>query len=106
MTTEDLTKKVIELDERTVRHSEQIKNCETKIADISKLTESVNKMATSVQVLANAQKSTEEKVDDLSQDIEEIKEKPAKRWENTVHLVFELVLTAVVTFVLIKMGLK
>ena len=106
MTNEELTKKVIELDERTIEHREQIKTCFNQIEEVRDLTNSVHKMATSLEVLANAQKSTDKKVDVLTKDIEEIKEKPAKNWENGVRLVFELVLAAVVGFVLIKLGLK
>lgn len=106
MNNEELTKKVIELDERTTRHTEQIKTAQNEIKDIKLLSQSVHKMATAVEVLANAQKSTDKKVDHLTKDVEEIKEKPAKNWESTVRLVFELVLAAVVGLVLIKMGLK
>ena len=106
MTNEDLTKKVIELDERTIKHGEQLKSCFSKIEDVTKLTDSVSKMATSLEVLATEQKSTKAKVSELGKDIEEIKEKPAKHWDNTVRLIFELVLTAVVTLVLIKIGIN
>lgn len=106
MNTEELTKKVIELDERATRHDEQIKTAFNEIKDVKSLAESVHKMATAVEVLANAQKSTDKKVDHLTKDVEEIKEKPAKNWDNTVRLVFEIVLAAIVGLVLIKMGLK
>jgi F0F1-type ATP synthase assembly protein I len=106
MNTEELTKKVIELDERTIRNTEQIKSALNDIKDVKALADSVYKMATAVEVLANAQKSTDKKVDNLTKDVEEIKEKPAKNWDNTVRLVFELILAAIVGLVLINMGLK
>lgn len=106
MTNEQLTGKVVELDERTIRHSEQIKTAFNRIDELNALTDSVHKLATAIEVMASAQKSTEKKVDALSRDLEEIKGKPAKRWEDTARTVFELVLAAVVGVVLIKMGLK
>ena len=106
MTNEELTKRVVDIDERLVRQEEHIKSITDRMNNIDTLTDSVHKMATSLEVLTNTQKSTEKKLDGLSKDVEEIKEKPAKNWENTVRTVFELVLAAVVTFVLVKMGLK
>ena len=106
MTNEELTKRVVDIDERLVRQEEHIKNITDRMNNIDTLTDSVHKMATSLEVLTNTQKSTEKKLDGLSKDVEEIKEKPAKNWENTVRTVLELVLAAVVTFVLVKMGLK
>lgn len=106
LTTEELTKKVIELDERTIRHGEQINNCTNQIENLQSLTSSVYKLATSVEVLTNAQKSTEMKVDTLHKDVELIKEKPAKNWESMIRLIFELVLAAIVGWVLVQTGLK
>lgn len=106
MNNEELTKRVVDIDERLVRQEEQTKNITDRMNNIDTLTDSVHKMATSLEVLTSTQKSTEKKLDGLSKDVEEIKEKPAKNWENTVRTVFELVLAAVVTFVLVKMGIK
>ena len=106
MTNEELTKKVIEVDERSIQNREQIKTCFDQINDVRNLATSVHKIATSLEVLTKSQESTEKKVDGLTKDIEEIKEKPAKNWENTVRMVFELVLAAVVGYVLIKLGLQ
>lgn len=106
LTTEELTKKVIELDERTIRHGEQINNCANQIENLQSLTSSVYKLATSVEVLTNAQKSTEVKVDSLHKDVEAIKEKPAKNWESMVRLIFEIILAAIVGWVLVQTGLK
>ena len=74
MTNEQLTVKVVELDERSIRHTEQIKSAFNRIDELHALTDSVHRMATVMEVLTNAQKSTEKKVDTLSRDLEEIKE--------------------------------
>ena len=106
MTNEQLTEKVVELDERTIRHSEQIKSAFNRIGELHALTDSVHRMATAMEVLTGAQRATEKKVDTLSRDMEEIKEKPARRWEDMVRTAFELVLAAIVGLVLVKLGLK
>ena len=87
MTNEQLTGKVVELDERTIRNSEQIKTAFNRIGELNALTDSVHKLATAIEVMASAQKSTEKKVDTLSRDLEEIKAQPAKKWEKAADLV-------------------
>ena len=84
----------------------QIKTLFNQQEDNKRLTESVHELAASVKLLASAQKTTEKKVDDLTTDVETIKEKPAKRWDNAVWLIVTAILTAVVTYFLTKLGLK
>lgn len=106
MTTEELTKKVFDLDERVARHTEQIKTCFNQITDIKTMTECVHRLATSVETLALEQKSTKEKLDGLSEDVEEIKNKPAKRWDSIVTVIITAIATAIVTYFLTKIGIK
>lgn len=106
MTTEELTQRIVELDERTIRHGEQLKTAFNQIEDVRALTGSVHELATSVRLLTETQKTTERKIDGLARDVDELKQKPARNWESTVRTVFELVLAAVVALVLVKIGLK
>lgn len=46
-----------------------------------------------------------EEIDELSKDVEEIKTKPAKRWENIVEAIIGLVVAAVVGYMLAAVGL-
>lgn len=105
MTNEDLTKKVIDLDERITRHTEQIKTCFNRIGDLTTITESVQKLAISVELLAHEQKNIGEKVDGLSSDMDEIKEKPVKRWDSVVSNIITVIVTAAVTYVITRIGL-
>lgn len=106
MTTEELTKKVFDLDERVARHTEQIKTCFNQITDIKTMTECVHRLATSVETLALEQKSTKEKLDNLSEDVEEIKNKPAKRLDSITSVIITAISTAIVTYFLTKIGIK
>lgn len=106
MTTEELTQKVVELDERATRHTEQIKTVFNQIAEVKGMAESVHKLATTVEVLALEQKNTGEKIDKLTGEVDEIKEKPGKKWEAVVTVVITAVVTGVVTFLLTRMGLS
>ena len=105
MNTEDLTARVIALDERVTRHTEQIKTCFSQISEIRDLTASVHKLATSVEVIGLEQKNMNGKMDRLAGDLEEIKEKPARRWDTVVTVAVTVIVTALVTFALTKIGL-
>lgn len=106
MTNEELTNKYVELDERVTRHTEQIKTAFNQINDLKSLAESVKELAMSVQLMAHEQKDIGEKVDGLATDLEEIKEKPGKRWDNAMTVAITVIVTALVTFVLTNVGLK
>lgn len=106
MTNEELTQKVVELDERATRHTEQIKTVFNQLAEVKGMTESVHKLATTVEVLALEQKNTGEKIDKLTGEVDEIKEKPGKKWEAVVAVAITAIVTGVVTFLLTRMGLS
>lgn len=106
MTNEELTQKVVELDERSTRHTEQIKTVFNQLAEVKGMTESVHKLATTVEVLALEQKNTGEKIDKLTGEVDEIKEKPAKKWELVVTVAITAIVTGVVTFLLTRMGMS
>ena len=63
------------------RHTEQIKNLSQRMGDLEKLTESVQKMAISLERVTNKLTATEERVNHIADDVDLIKEKPAKRWD-------------------------
>ena len=85
---------------------EQIKTLFTRVDEQKTLTESVHKLALSLERLTSAQKSTADKVDDLTSDVEELKTKPAKRWDSATTVVITAIITAVITFIFTKIGLK
>lgn len=106
MTLEELTRAYIEVDERVTRHTEQIKTCFSQIADVKSMAESLNKLATRLELLVHEAQDTNKKVDKLTNEVEEIKEKPAKRWDNLVTLAITAIATAVITYFLTKLGLE
>lgn len=92
--------------EALARQGEQIKTIFVRLDENAKLTESVHKLATSVELLASSQKQTEKKVDALSDDVEEIKAKPVKRMDSVTSVIVTAIITAIITFVLTQLGLK
>ena len=85
---------------------EQIKTLFTRVDEQKTLTEIVHKLALSLERLTSAQKSTADKVDDLTSDVDELKNKPAKRWDSAATVAITAIITAVITFIFTKIGLK
>ena len=74
----------MELNETVVRISEQVSGIERRLDNLEKLTQSVQQMAVSLERLTTQQSATEDKITKMSKDVDEMKEKPAKRWDAVV----------------------
>ena len=66
------------------RHTEQIKTLYERMGNLEKLTESVNKIALSLERVTGKLTATEERVNHIADDVDEIKDKPGKRWDLVV----------------------
>ena len=91
--------------EKQEHMEEQISNIR-RLDEQEKLTESVHKLALSLERLTMAQKNTETKVDSLADDVEELKTKPSKKWDSATTVVITAIITAVLTFIFTQIGLK
>ena len=88
--------------ENQARMEEQIKTLFRQQADIKELTETVQKLAVALEKQGMALQSTEKKVGEVKADVDEIKSKPAKRWDAIIIAI----ISAIVGFVLAKFGIK
>ena len=66
--------------------------------------DALHKLATSVAVMAEQLKNVDQNVSKLTSEVEEIKEKPAKRWDGLVNNIIWAVVGAVLAFILAKFG--
>ena len=62
--------------------------------NLEKLTESVNKMAITLERLTAKQQVTEDRITTLTGDVEEIKTKPAKRWDTVIAAIISALVGA------------
>jgi uncharacterized protein YoxC len=76
----------------------RIKDLEDSVKDISNLTNSVASLAKSVEQMAKTQEKQGKR-------LEELEQKPAKRWESFVEKAVWAVVAALITFVLSYLGL-
>ena len=84
---------------------EQHKTIFQRLDKQDKMIESVRMLATSVEKLAMKQDTMETKLGDLCTDVDEIKSKPAKRWEGMVEKAIFTVVGAFVAYVLAQLGI-
>lgn len=94
-----------ELEKTVVQHTEQIKTLFANQNQLQKLVDSVNSLAVSVEKLAMKQNTMSEEVTGLRTDVDEIKEKPAKKWEDITGKIIWAVLAAAIGVILGKFGM-
>ena len=97
MDNEKLALKLQETTDRSLRNEGRIKKLESEH-------ETLQKLATSVAVMAEQLKTMNTSVDTLAVKVDKLEEKPAKRWDNIVDKVIWAVLAAVIAFALGRLG--
>lgn len=93
MDTEKLAIQLQKTDDRSLRNEGRIKKLETE-------NEVLHQLATSVAVMAEQLKTMNKSVSTLTGEVEELKEKPGKRWDNLVNNLIWGVAGAVLAFLL------
>ena len=82
--------------------AEQIKTLFKQQTEIKELTETVQRLAVALEKQGIALQLTEKKVDGVKVDVDEIKSKPAKRWD----AVIVAIISAIVGFVFARFGIS
>ena len=99
MDIENVALKLQETTDRSIRNEGRIKKLEGENA-------ALHQLATSVAVMAEQLKTMNVSVSTLTSDVEELKGKPGKRWEDIASKVIWAVLAALITFLFAQIGLK
>ena len=86
--------------------AERVKTLFTHVEKQDKLIETVNKLALSLHGMVKQMENVEGTVNDLREDVTEIKQKPAKRWDSIVEKALMLVVGALVGLILTRLGLQ
>lgn len=97
MTIEDIAIKLQETTDRSFRNEGRIKKLESE-SDV------LHQLATSVAVMAEQMKTMNTSVSTLTIEVEELKDKPSKRWESLVNTIIVGIVSAALAFLLGKFG--
>lgn len=97
MTNEEMAK-LAETDARARSNSKRIDKLEER-------QDNLDKLISAVAVMGNKQEKMEDDIKEIKVDVKSLTGKPGKRWEAVVEKLLLVVLTAVVAFILAKIGL-
>lgn len=101
----DLEQRVNELEKTQAAAEEQHKTLFRRVSNLEEEQKTMNAFAVSLEKLANAVGSTEKKVDGLCKDVDELKAKPAKKWETLAMDALKVVVGGLIGFLMVKLGL-
>lgn len=91
-------KRLTEVESRSKSNAKRIDKLEAQ-------TEAINRLATSMAVMAEKQDETTNIVTELDNKVTALESKPGKRWDSLVEKVIWAVASAIVGFLLAKIGL-
>lgn len=98
MDMEQLALKLQETTDRSLRNEGRIKKLE-KESDV------LHQLATSVALLAEQMKTMNQSVTTLTKEVEEIRDRPSKKWDNIGDKIAWAVIAAILGFVFAQLGL-
>lgn len=95
----------LEHEKRLTEIETRSKSNTRRIEDVEKRQDKLDALVSAVNVLADREKRVEQDVSEIKDDVKDIKEKPAKKWEGVVEKILFTVVGGVVTFLLVKLGM-
>jgi hypothetical protein len=95
----------LEHEKRLTEVEARSKSNSKRLDDIEERQDNLDKLVSTVEVLAVREGNVENDVKEIKSDVKILTSKPAQRWESLVEKVFMTVVAAVVGFLLAKIGL-
>lgn len=92
--------------ERIAALEARAKSNTRRIDKLEQSTDALNRLATSVEVMAARQEQIADTVDKLDGKVDALERKPARRWEGLVDKILLVLATAAVTWLLAKLGVR
>ena len=95
----------LEHERRLTEVEERSKSNSHRLDKLEESTEAINRLATSMEVMAERQEQVVETVGRLDAKVTTLEEKPAKRWDSLVDKIVWAIAAALIGFVLAQVGL-
>lgn len=96
---EDQLKTLVECEQRSKSNTKRIDRLEANY-------DALNKLTTSVEVMATKMDTMSQSLDQVNARLSEQESKPGKRWEAVVEKIIFLVIGAVVAYIFARIGLS
>ena len=97
MTLEELRINVVEVEQRAKANTRRIDQLE-------EATEALNSLTTSVHVMVSEQKNISKKVDTIDAKVSAFEQKPARQWESMVDKITNIIIGAVIAYLMSQLG--
>lgn len=94
------------IEHRLALVEDQMKSNVTRIDTLEKRQNTLDDLVSSVKVLAVKEENVEADVKEIKQDVKDLTEKPMKKWDNVTETIIAVLVTAIVTYMLSRLGLK
>ena len=94
----------LEHEKRLTAVEERSKSNTKRIDKLEESTEAINRLATSMEVMAERQEQVVDSVDKLDGKVTALEQKPAKRWDGLVEKIIFTAVGALVAYILSKFG--
>ena len=95
----------LEHERRLTEVEERCKSNSHRIEDIEKRQDNLDKLVTTVNVLATREENIENTVDEVRCDVKTLINKPAKRWDGMIDKIIMTIAATIIGFILAKVGL-
>ena len=105
MTTQELTRKIGEIEPKVSAHEERLDNHDERLREVCDEQKEQRRLLVVIERIATGLDTVKEKVDDISRRVCHIEEKPGKRWESLVKTIIGILAAAVLGYALSKLGL-
>ncbi len=96
----------MDTNERLIRTEESTKQAHKRIDTLEHKIENIYELTTLVKEIATEMKAMREDVNKIDNRVNAIEEKPQKRYESIIATIISCIVTAIVTYFLVKLGVK
>ena len=94
-----------EFEHRLTAVEDRSKSNQHRLDEMEKRQDDLEELTSTVKVLAVREENVETDVKEIKNDVKTLTSKPAQRWEKVVETIVTIVVSALVGFILAKIGL-
>lgn len=102
----EMEKRLTDMTVRMQKLEDTSKNNTQELNKQSKLIEDIQKLSTSVSILANNMEAMLKEQQRQNERLYALESKPAKRWDSVIDRIIMLILGSIVGYVLVRLGLQ
>lgn len=95
----------VKIEHRLTEVEERSKSNAHRLDEVEKRQDNLDKLVSTVEVLAVREKNVENDVKEIKSDVKSLTSKPAKRWDDLVTQVIGIIVAAIVGFLLARIGI-